>query len=219
MAFGSTRVMATCAVVGQAGGTAAAMAVEKGISPREINNHVKELQQKLLKDDCYIPGFKNEDENDLARKTSVSCSSSIAGGECENVINGISRKINETSNCWISDELSETGEWIALNFDKKISAGEVHVKFDSNLSKELMVTMSESARAKQIPGIPPELAKNYSIEFYMDDKLVYEEKITDNYLRFKVHKLQKPVICNKVKVNVFSTHGDSKTRIFEIRVY
>ncbi len=61
MAFGSTRVMATCAVGGQAAGTAAAMAVRYHCSPREVGEHITELQQALIRDDCYLPGFANTD--------------------------------------------------------------------------------------------------------------------------------------------------------------
>ena len=68
VAFSSTRVMATCAVTGQAAGTAAALAVKKSLTPREVLSYITELQQELLRDDCYIPGLKNEDPLDLAKK-------------------------------------------------------------------------------------------------------------------------------------------------------
>ena len=55
MAFSSTRVMGTCAMLGQAAGTAAALAVEKGISPRAVGTHMDELQDKLMEDDCWLP--------------------------------------------------------------------------------------------------------------------------------------------------------------------
>ena len=48
MAYGSTRVMGTCSVGGQAVGTAAAMAVKYRCTPREIGEHIMELQQQLL---------------------------------------------------------------------------------------------------------------------------------------------------------------------------
>lgn len=54
MALGSTRVMGTCAVGGQAVGTAAAMAIKYGCTPRQIGQHMDELQQTLLKDDYAI---------------------------------------------------------------------------------------------------------------------------------------------------------------------
>ena len=80
VALGSTRVMRTCAVIGQAVGTAAALCVKKGVTPRALANNislVKELQQTLLKDDCFIIDLPNEDPADLARKASVVASSSM----------------------------------------------------------------------------------------------------------------------------------------------
>ncbi len=219
MAFGSTRVMATCSVVGQAVGTAGAIAIEKGLIPSEVSLYIKELQQKLLKDDFYIPGFKNEDESDIAKAAKIVCSSAIEGSNCENVTNGISRRVKEQSNCWISEEMASGGEWLSLAFDSEINVKEIHLKFDSNLSKEIMLSMSHRTQLKQVPGIPPELVKEYELVFYLNGKQVYTEKVSDNYYRFKVHKLEKPVACDKIVVNVLATNGDRHARIFEIRVY
>ncbi len=77
VALGSTRLMATCAVIGQAVGTTAAVSLNTGLTPREVcAKHVKAVQQQLLKDDCYIPGMRNEDKWDLARTAAVEASSS-----------------------------------------------------------------------------------------------------------------------------------------------
>ncbi|MGG1638968.1 FAD-dependent oxidoreductase [Paenibacillus sp. NRS-1760] len=77
VAFGTTRVMATCAVIGEAAGTGAALTVLHGISPREVyQNHLEELQQTLLRQDASVLGIRNEDKSDLARGARVSASSS-----------------------------------------------------------------------------------------------------------------------------------------------
>jgi len=81
VALGSTRVQGTCGVMGQAAGTAAYLCKKYGVIPREIyKNHIKELQQLLLREDCYIIGTKNEDPEDIARISKVSASSSIKLG-------------------------------------------------------------------------------------------------------------------------------------------
>ncbi len=68
VALGTTRLMATGAVEGQATGTAAYLCKKHGVTPRELGRtHVEELQQLLLKNDCYIPGVRNSDAEDLAR--------------------------------------------------------------------------------------------------------------------------------------------------------
>lgn len=76
IAFGTIRVQSTLFQLGQAAGTAAAIACEKGgITPRECGQrHIKELQQRLLKDDQYIPHLANDDPLDLARTAKVTSS-------------------------------------------------------------------------------------------------------------------------------------------------
>ncbi len=55
-AMSSCRVMATCATLGQAMGTAAAIAVAHETSPRGVyENHIGELKQTLMENDCWLP--------------------------------------------------------------------------------------------------------------------------------------------------------------------
>jgi hypothetical protein len=76
VAFGSTRVQATGAVMGQAVGTAAALCIQRQLTPRELGKqYIHVLQQQLLKDDCYIIGIANSDPNDIALRASVTESS------------------------------------------------------------------------------------------------------------------------------------------------
>ncbi|WP_127579873.1 FAD-dependent oxidoreductase [Paenibacillus koleovorans] len=76
VAFGTTRVMATCAVIGEAAGSAAALCAAKGVTPRELYaQHLSELQQTMLRQDASIIGLRNEDPADLARRATVTASS------------------------------------------------------------------------------------------------------------------------------------------------
>ena len=78
VALGSPRLIATCAIEGQAVGTAAHFCKKYNANPRNIyEHHIRELQQQLLKDDCYIIKMRNEDEKDLARDAYVTESSSM----------------------------------------------------------------------------------------------------------------------------------------------
>ncbi|UQZ34365.1 pyridine nucleotide-disulfide oxidoreductase [Paenibacillus sp. PK3_47] len=79
VAFGTTRVMATCAILGEAAGTAAALCADKGISPAELSrDHTPALLQTLLKQDASVLGLANEDTGDLARQARVSASSFLS---------------------------------------------------------------------------------------------------------------------------------------------
>ncbi|MER6000074.1 FAD-dependent oxidoreductase [Nonomuraea angiospora] len=81
VAFGSTRVMATCATIGQAAGTAAALCVADGVSPRELD--VRALQTTLLREDGSIIGLPYEDPADLARAATAAASSTLSRLEVE----------------------------------------------------------------------------------------------------------------------------------------
>ncbi|MBB6731254.1 FAD-dependent oxidoreductase [Cohnella zeiphila] len=61
VAFGSTRVMATCGCMGQAVGTAAALCVKYGADPADIAaEHIGELQRMLMRDGQTIVGLREE---------------------------------------------------------------------------------------------------------------------------------------------------------------
>jgi hypothetical protein len=217
MAASSLRVMATCALTGQAAGAAAAMAARRGGDPRQVP--VRELQARLMRDDCWLPGFRHEEEADLARGAAAGCSSSEPGGEAENLVNGWPRRIGERSNCWISRPMGTGGEWAELDLGRERVVGEVDLRFDSNLSRQIMISLSRSVREKQVPGIPPELARDYTIELSRGGRAVYREEARGNYLRHRRHRLPKGVRCDRMRIRVEATHGDPRARVFEARIY
>ncbi|MBR3874092.1 MAG: FAD-dependent oxidoreductase [Clostridia bacterium] len=219
MAFSSLRVMGTCAIGGQAVGTAAALAVEKGCSVREVGKfHIHELQQRLLKDDCYLPGFRNEDENDHARGAVVTSLSETEGGEAVNVINGIARTVGSESNCWISKPLDEQPAVLALKLPQTVSAKELRLTFDSNLSREIMPSNGRIVRERQVKGLPHELVCDYCVRLLKGDNEVYSRKITGNGQRLNVLPLDGKE-CDTVEITVTKTHGCPNARIFEVRLY
>jgi hypothetical protein len=79
IAFGSTRVMATCAHNGQAVGLAAAMCVQQSLLPRDLveTSRMHDLQQRLLRSGQWIPGVMANDAMDLAQSARVTASSEL----------------------------------------------------------------------------------------------------------------------------------------------
>lgn len=76
VAFASSRVLPTGAIVGQAVGAAAALCMRHKCEPQLIaQKYAKELQQLLLRQDASIPGIVNDDAADLARRATVTASS------------------------------------------------------------------------------------------------------------------------------------------------
>jgi hypothetical protein len=77
VAFGSTRVMATCAHTTQAVATAAFLCVQHQLKPSDLlqDHWMKKFQSLLIKQGQYLPKIKFEDKNDLAKNSKVSVSS------------------------------------------------------------------------------------------------------------------------------------------------
>lgn len=77
VAFGSSRVMATGAHVGQAVGMAAALSARQELLPRDLTEptRMQALQQALLKAGQHIPGLKLRDEADLTHQATLTASS------------------------------------------------------------------------------------------------------------------------------------------------
>lgn len=77
VAFGSTRVMATCAHNAQAVGVAAAICRQQNLLPRDLNGsqYIKQLQRDLLRTGQHIPHVNIEDTEDLAATATITASS------------------------------------------------------------------------------------------------------------------------------------------------
>jgi hypothetical protein len=78
VAFGSIRVMATCAVTGEAAGAGAALAARAELTPRAlVTEHGEELRRSLLRGDASLLGAVWDDPSDLALTAAVSASSTL----------------------------------------------------------------------------------------------------------------------------------------------
>ena len=220
MAFGSTRVMGTCAVGGQAAGTAAALAVRHGCTPRELGTrHIAELQQTLLKEDCYIPGLSNSDPADLARAASVAATSHIPGCGPEQVQSGVTRMVDGKSNCWESKPLAAGAQSLALTLAKPAVLKEIRLVFDPNLTQDIMPSITSIVKERQVKGMPPELVKDYSLTLYRGGRKVHSLEVRDNCRRLNVLAVPGGIEADRVEATVQSTYGHPSARIFEVRIY
>ncbi len=79
VAFGSTRVMATLALGGQAVAQAAALCIKHGGKPRDIlkPERMAELQRRLIRDGHHIPAVDAPDPDDIARRAEITVSSTF----------------------------------------------------------------------------------------------------------------------------------------------
>ncbi len=219
LAMASTRVMGTCAIGGQAVGTAAALCTKYGLTDiHAFAPYITQLQQTLLADDCYIPGFVNLDERDLARKAVITASSQKKGFEAVQVSKGLTREMGDESGAWHSQPIREGSQWISLKLHQPAYVECVQMIFDSDFSKEKKITLSSRRQAQQVPGIPQTLVKDYDVQLYYQNKPVQNQSFKNNHLRL-VRAAFEPTLCDEVRLVVHQTNGAQEARVFEVRIY
>lgn len=140
------------------------------------------------------------------------------GNEPEKVINGVARPEGDVDNCWEA-ELSKNGATITFDFGKTVNLSMLQLTFDSNLTKEIMPSMTRNVRDRQVKGMPHELVKDYQIKLYKDGNEVLDKTISDNYLRLNRVLFDEGIECDTVSVTVLNTHGIDRARIYEVRAY
>ena len=214
----STRIIGCCAVGGQAVGAAAALCTKYGCDPRGLAPHVPELQQHLLRRDCFIPGFKNEDILDLARTATFTASSAKAGCEPAKVIDGISRRLGDDAHGWVSDGIGEGGEMLTMAFAEPKTLSELALTFESDFNYPIRVTMAPKRQEQQRPGVPAELVKDYDIVFKKDGEVVKTIEVRGNHQRHNVHKFENTE-CDIVEFRIYATNGSENVTVFEVRAY
>ncbi|OGV59933.1 MAG: hypothetical protein A2283_03400 [Lentisphaerae bacterium RIFOXYA12_FULL_48_11] len=136
LAMSDTRVMLTCALMGQAVGTGAALCLERQATPRVIcEKHIEQLQQQLLKDGSYLAGLPSNDPRDLARQASVTASSEGISGDqkmaAANVIDGYARAENEKPSAWLPDKKTKGPHYVELSWSQPLKFNAVHVVFQT----------------------------------------------------------------------------------------
>jgi hypothetical protein len=223
VAFTSTRVMATCAAIGQAAGTAAALCVRHDLTPRQLADDRKrlaELQQTLLRDDQTIKGLRNEDAADLARDADVSASAALEHAPAENVINGVTRDIpGKSINRWTAP-LGEKGTWLDLAWKSAQKLRGVQLTFDSGFQRELTLTASDAVNAGIVRAPQPETVRDYALLYRKpgSDEWVELLKVEGNHQRMRRHRFT-PVEAVALRVHVTATNGPKLVRVFEVRCY
>jgi hypothetical protein len=148
IAMSSTRVMGTCSVMGQALGTAAALACRRGLLPAGVSDHIGELQRLLLEDDVFIPGlFQNVGET--TRRARLEASQ----GDPEPVRDGVNRPVSADPFVWqrkpawtraTAEELAAfephgwlaaPGDHVAYRFPQATRITQATLILDSNLDQ------------------------------------------------------------------------------------
>ena len=196
-ALSSSRVMATCSVLGQALGTAVAMAVKDGVHPEKVN--IAQLQKKLMADDCYIPGYKRC-VPELSKK---------AGVTDEVVRNGMDRG---EENLWTG----KVGDVIEYSFGEDTKIKKVRLVFDSNLNRSYQNMPCNYPLVQERFHLPETLIKEYCIEGINEKGECVKINVSDNHQRLVVHNVNLTV--KSIKLIPLKTWGCEEARVFAFEI-
>ncbi len=222
VAFTSGRVMATCSVIGQAAGTAAAFCARQGQTPRTLSQdkaRLTELQQILLRDDQTIVHARNADPKDLARSAEVTASSELDGADADHVLNGYVRDLpGKTENLWAA-RMTPEGVWLELSWPQPKTIRHVQITFDTGFQRPLTLTAQDNYNARMIRGPQPETVRDYEL-LYADagGKTNSLLKVTGNHRRLNRHDFE-PIDAKSIRLKITATNGADTARVFEIRCY
>ena len=227
IAFASTRVMATCAVIGQGVGTAAALALKQNVLPSDIaadSSLMHSIQQQLLKDDCHLIGVRNDDERDLVcQATQITASSSRPGADPKNVCSGHSRVVKcvppdrQQSGVqrWMSESLPASLE---IRWNKPVTLREIILLFDTGLHRLLTLSQADGYTQKMLWGQPqPETARDYTLSIETADGWQDVTNEAHNYQRRRAHRCEELEAVTALRINVTATNGLDHARIVEVR--
>lgn len=215
-AMSSTRVMCTTSIMGQAVGTAASIAVRNNTNPRGVyKNHIEELKQTLMEDDCYLPWNKRK-VSELTAEASLNASA----GEPENLRNGWNRQIGDDRNCWTC----KAGDFVEYSFEKPQKIREVRLVFDSWLDR---VDPEKQSHAKNMRNfyslnapewkMPETLVKSFDLEVTCSSGQKKLFSAENNYQRL-VRMSAEVEDATAVKLVPRTTWGSEIINVFEFDV-
>ncbi|HEU0141504.1 MAG TPA: FAD-dependent oxidoreductase [Bryobacteraceae bacterium] len=228
-AFTSTRVMATCASIGQAVGTAAALCRERGVTPRQLARDrqlVSGLQQLLLRQDQSIRTVSNRDTRDLARTAAIKASGEVGEAKAALVTDGIDRDIPANKRTgkpgevhhWAANVGSREA-WIELSWRQAQRLREVVLKFDTGFQRELTLSASDSISRAIVRAPQPETVRDYTVTVTgADGRQHTVATVTGNHQRLNRVTFE-PVDALSVRITATKTNGAEEVRIFEVRCY
>lgn len=200
-ALSSCRVMATCAILGQAIGTAAAMALQRGIAPEHMYEEldIEALQQQLMEDDCYLPWHHRKVS---ALSLSAACSSEL-------VRSGLDRG---EDNCWTGGP----GDCITYSFAEPVAIHEIRLVFDSDLNRTYHNMPCCYPLHQDQFRLPAALIREYEIIITKPDGQLETLHFTESHQRFIRHAVQTQAI--RVTLRPLVTWGCPEYRVFGFEV-
>lgn len=215
LALSSTRVMATCSLIGQAVGTACAVLKKYGLMPAQMGEKIGELKQTLRNDDCYLLHTKREVSPAIQNSVNT-----LSEAEFDILCNGTERKL-----CAEHEYVIHLAKNKPVKFEfesRKVS--KLRIVFDNDISREtcndnlfkVYPQRLNIPKRQERVYMPPYLTKHYKVWVKVKERWekVVEEKA--NYKRLVYIPVNKEI--SGIMLMGYETYGSSDIRFFSIDV-
>lgn len=203
MALSATRVMATAAMMGQAVGTAAALALRYDTTPRGVyEHHIDELQQTLLDQDQFLPG--------VARRLPELTLRATASHEV--LRDGWDR--NWDDGCHEAE--FSAGESAYYRFGTPETVRGCRLVFDSDLTDKKQQRNVEEEEPHDMPSILPRAFRVEGVRPDGTTTLLFEQK--ENIHRL-VRAEWQPEAFTEIRLTGVVPWGGEKARVFSFDVF
>jgi hypothetical protein len=162
--------MATCALLGEAVGTAANIAREYSLTPDGVyENKMNLLQQRLMENGCFLPHFRR-DIAEVCQNAVLTCEGDLPSN-LENLRNGIDRN-NHTYGEEDFRVSLPLGKAVTYTFSHPTRLSNVHLQFDTDLDRVTLpgapIERQRSTLSNRTPNtatvcLPKTLVKGYRL--------------------------------------------------------
>jgi hypothetical protein len=209
-ALSSTRVMGTCALLGQAMGTGAAIALAHNVMPRGVYEHyLEELQTAVLEDGIFLPHIPRE-VSALTRRARLN----VSERECATLWNGIERPRVEGDENGIRQQV---GESLVFFFDEPQALGNLRLRFDPDYSrmsisvnKKMRVFAMKLHTGKDFEPVRVACTIVRALTIYADGVEFW--RTDDNYL--SLLKIPLHLTAREIRVKWRATNGAPDVHLF-----
>lgn len=206
----STRVMGTCAVIGQAAGTAAAVALEQGISPQKAaQEHFRTVQKLLMDDGAFLPHLRR-DPSQLTKQAQLN----LSPQDRQVLLNGLERPRKKAGENAIRQAI---GDSLCFTFDTQKKIGSLRLQFHPDFerisisdNKKMRVFAMKLHTGKDFR--PVRVANTIVKDFviYADGKEI--ARIKDNFRSLVTVPLA--VDAKEIRITWLATHGAEEVYLF-----
>ena len=210
VALSSTRVMGTCSLLGQAVGCAAAVAIKKQLTPRQVaQSQFTQVQQTLMDHGVFLPHISRK-MSALTQKAAIN----VTEAERQNLLNGIERprtqldenRITQTigGRLVFSFEVPETVKSLRLCFDPDFTRESI----SDNLKMRVFAMKLHTGKDFVPVRVASTLVKDFAV--FADGQEI--ARVENNIHRIVTVPLD--VTAKEIAIQWLATHGAETVNLF-----